>query len=203
MQRNWKGMVFIATSLDGFIARPDGDISWLTDPPPNPHHVRGEPGGDPPPSYDEFIAGVDHLVMGRGTYEKVLTFGFWPYGGLQVLVLSTTLSRNTDDNVTVVSSLDEVIRTLAAREATAVYVDGGRVIQTFLFNGLIDDLTISTAPVLIGGGLPLFGLLDHDVRVTHVGTSTSDTGMTSSRYAVLHERGQKTVRGTAHRNAHA
>jgi dihydrofolate reductase len=185
IQRNWKGMVFIATSLDGFIARPDGDISWLTDPPANLNHVPGERGDNPPPDYDKFIAGADHLVMGRGTYEKVLTFGFWPYDHLQVLVLSTTLSKNTDGNVTVLASLDEVSGTLAANEASRVYVDGGRVIQTFLSHDLIDELTISTAPVLIGGGLPLFGLLDHDIRVTHVGTSTSDTGMTSSRYAII------------------
>lgn len=185
IQRSWKGMVFIATSLDGSIARPDGDISWLTDPPANPHHVPGEPGSNPPPGYDEFIVGVDHLVMGRRTYEKVLTFGFWPYADLQVLILSTTLARNTDGNVTVLASLNEVTRTLAANKAAGVYVDGGRVIQTFLSHDLIDELTISTAPILIGGGLPLFGLLEHEIRVTHVGTSTSDTGMTSSRYAVI------------------
>lgn len=185
IQRNWKGMVFIAKSLDGFIARPDGDISWLTDPPANANHAPGESGGNPPPDYDKFIAGVDHLVMGRGTYEKVLTFGFWPYGDLQVLVLSTTLSRNNDRNVTVLGSLDDVTRTLAANEASKVYIDGGRVIQTFLSQDLIDELIISTAPALIGGGLPLFTLLAHDIRLTHAGTSTSDTGMTSSRYAII------------------
>lgn len=184
-QRAWTGKVFIATSLDGLISRADGDISWLTDP-PDADHVPGEPGSSPPPGYDEFIAGVDHLVMGRGTYEKVLTFGFWPYGKLAVLVLSTTLpSGGADGNVTVLSSLDEVTRTLAANGASGVYVDGGQVIQTFLAHDLIDELTISTAPVLIGGGLPLFGTLDRDIRLTHEGTSTSDSGMTSSRYSVI------------------
>lgn len=186
IQRTWAGKVFIATSLDGLISRADGDISWLTDPPPNADHVPGEPGRHPPLGYDEFIAGVDHLVMGRGTYEKVLTFGFWPYDKLKVLVLSTTLSRGTDSNVTVVGSLEEATTRLAASGASGVYVDGGQVIQSFLTHDLIDELTISTAPVLIGRGLPLFGTLDHDIRLTHEGTSTSGSGMTSSRYSVIH-----------------
>ncbi|MGA9715864.1 MAG: dihydrofolate reductase family protein [Aeromicrobium sp.] len=185
IQRSWTGKVFIATSLDGLIARPDGDISWLTDPPVNSHHVAGESGGNPPPDYDAFIAGVDHLVMGRGTYEKVLTFGFWPYEKLEVLVLSTTLPEGADSNVTVVRSVDDVSKVLAANGAAGVYVDGGRVIQTFLAHDLIDEITLSTAPILIGAGPPLFGTLEQDIRLTHVGTSTSDSGMTSSRYSVI------------------
>ena len=185
-QRAWAGKVFIATSLDGMISRPDGDISWLTDPPPNADHVPGEAGSHSPPGYDEFIAGVDHLVMGRGTYEKVLAFGFWPYDKLDVLILSITLPRGAASNVTAVNSLEEATTTLATNGATGVYVDGGQVIQTFLTHDLIDELTISTAPVLIGSGLPLFGTLARDIRLTHEGTSTSDSGMTSSRYSVIH-----------------
>lgn len=78
-QRRWQGKVSIATSLDGYIARANGDLAWLTDPAPILGHAR--PAADPSviPGYEEHLASVDHLVMGRGTYEKILTFGFWPY----------------------------------------------------------------------------------------------------------------------------
>jgi dihydrofolate reductase len=122
--------------------------------------------------------------MGRGTYENIATFGFWPYETKDVIVLSTTLDRHHDDRITVVRNLPEALTLLDRGDARGVYVDGGRVIQEFLRADLIDELTISTAPVLLGGGLSLFGNLSSEVRLTHMGTSTSDTGMTSSRYLV-------------------
>jgi len=130
-QRRWQGKVFIATSLDGYLARADGDIAWLTDPPAIAGHAK--PPADPPviPRYAEHLASVDHLVMGRGTYEKVLTFGFWPYPQQQVIVLSRTLTTD-DSRVTVAASTDEALTLLAERASTAVYVDGGKVIADWL-----------------------------------------------------------------------
>lgn len=182
-KRTWVGRVFIATSLDGLISRPDGDIEWLTDPPGNPEHAPGHAGPNPPVSYGEFMAGVDHLVMGRGTYEKILTFDGWPYSK-PVIVLSTTLTVDCDVRITVTRSVDETVQLLDERKARGVYVDGGQVISAFLRRDLIDEITLARAPVLLGRGLPLFGTLHHDIRLTHTGTSTSPTGMTSSHYLV-------------------
>lgn len=186
-QRTWKGAAFIAASVDGFIALPDGDLAWLTDPPPEPRHVPAWRPSDAPPGYDDFTAGVSHLVMGRGTYEKVLTFGFWPYEKFRVLVLSTTLPDELDPRITVARSVAEARELLDLDAATHVYVDGGRVLTDFLWHDLVDELTITRAPVLLGRGLPLFHNLPHEIHLIHLGTATSETGMTSTRYAVVRE----------------
>lgn len=183
-QRTWTGHVFIATSVDGFIAERDGGLDWLTDPPAEPRHVTAHRGGDAPADYDEFSATVSHLVMGRGTYEKVLTFDRWPYDRFTTLVVSTTLPPSSDGRVTVLRSLAEVCSRLEDDGATAVYVDGGRVVSDFLAAGLIDELIITRAPVLLGDGLPLFHALPHQIRLLHRGTSTSEAGMISTRYRV-------------------
>ena len=183
--RTWRGRVFIATSLDGFIARPDGDIEWLTDPPTGIEHAPATAGGTAPPDYPEFMAGIDHLVVGRATYEKVLGFGGWAYEGQNVIVLSRTLPHDHDERITVARDVDEAVGLLDERGAAGVYVDGGQVVQSFLRADLIDELTIARAPVLIGSGLPLFGTLDHDIRLSLRGTATSTSGMTHATYTVL------------------
>ncbi len=170
----FRASVFIATSLDGFIARPDGSIDWLTGAADGPADT-GETG------YDAFIAGIDAVVLGRGTYEKVLTFDAWPYGDRKVAVLSTTLAADADDRITVHRDLDELVRDL---EAEHVYADGGRVIQSFLRAGLLHDLTITTVPVLIGEGIPLFGPLGGDVRLTWRSTRHLGHGYVQSSYTV-------------------
>ncbi|WP_077489114.1 dihydrofolate reductase family protein [Sinomonas mesophila] len=180
--RGWTGRVFIGASLDGFIARPDGDIGWLTDPAPVPHRATATNSAEAL-SWDSFFPMIDHLVMGRGTYEKVLTFGAWPYAHKRVIVLSTTL-RADDDRITVVRDLDEAITALDRFGARQVYVDGGKVIQTFLRADLIDEISIGWAPVLLGHGLPLFGFLDHDVQLRLLSSTTSGNGMVNATYAV-------------------
>jgi len=165
--------VFIGTSVDGFIARPDGDLKWLIS--------RGEAAGDY--GYDEFIAGIDTIVMGRATYEAALTYDEWIYEGLNVVVLSTTL-RTDDARITVYRSLDDVLAALHERGDKGVYVDGGKVIQTFLRAGLIDEITISTVPVLIGSGIPLFGPLNEDVPLTHKSTRVLGAGMIQTVYTI-------------------
>lgn len=181
--RTWRGLVFIATSLDGMIARIDDDLDWLTDQPTGRPHAPELDTASRPPNYDEFMASITHIVMGRGTYEKVLTFGDWPYSSKRVYVLSTTSTRQ-DPNVTVLGSTADVVNALNEDGARGVYIDGGKVIQEFLREGLIDEMTVSTAPVLIGEGIPLFGGLDDDVLLTHKATSYGDNGMVGSTYMV-------------------
>ncbi|MFK4082607.1 dihydrofolate reductase family protein [Kribbella sp. NPDC020789] len=167
--------VFIAISLDGYIARPDGSIDWLTE--------RGDQAGDT--GYDEFMASIDTVVMGRNTFEKVLGFGFWPYDGKHVEVLSTTLDPDVDERVIVHRTLDSLVETLADRGAQRIYADGGKLIQTFLRAGLLNELTITTAPVLIGSGLRLFGDLDQDITLVHNATRTLKAGFVQSDYTVV------------------
>src|SRR5437868_405205 len=145
-----RASVFIATSLDGFIARADGALDFLP------------PGGGEPHGYDEFMATVDALVIGRKTFETVLSFSTWPYGEKPVFVLSTcTLAPAPLEAVVERMSGEpaEIVSQLAARGIEHVYVDGGITIQGFLRAGLIQRLIITCVPVLIGDGVPLFGAL--------------------------------------------
>lgn len=180
--RTWTGRVTIGVSLDGFIARPDGDIAWLLDPPAGRDHanvdssVRAQ-------SWDEFFPGIDHVLMGGGTYDTVATFDEWPYEGKTVIVLSTTLGED-DSRITVVRSLPEAAQLLNERGAGQVYVDGGQTIQAALRAGLIDEITISWAPILLGTGRPLFAALDHDVLLTLQGTHATPDGMVHATYRV-------------------
>ncbi len=181
--RTWSGKVFIATSLDGFIARPDRSIDWLTDAPSRSDHAPGDPDLPEDHGYAAHMARVDHVVMGRGTYEKVLTFGAWPYTGHRVIVMSRTLDT-TDERITIAPSLERAVAILDQRGSRGAYVDGGQTIQTFLGHGLIDELVVTRIPVLIGHGLPLFGPLTEDVHLIHEGTVTTGGGFVQSRYRV-------------------
>lgn len=172
MTAQFTGAVFIATSLDGYIARPDGDIGWLTS-----ADGLGDTG------YETFMAGIDALVMGRATYEKVLTFDAWPYDGRRVFVLSTRLAA-TDPRIEVCASLPDLVAAIIANGAGRVYVDGGQVIQSFLRAGLVHEMTITRAPVLLGEGLPLFGHVVHDVPLRHRETRVLGAGFVQSTYEV-------------------
>jgi len=172
-ERNWTGRVFIGMSVDGFIARLDDDIEWLTS--------RGEQAGDT--GFESFMATIDHLVMGRGTYDKVLEIGFWPYDGKRILVLSSRLETD-DRRVQVVRSLDGARAVLDA-SAQGVYIDGGQVVRAFMREGLVDEITLTRVPVLIGEGKPLFGALARDVDLRLLDNRTLGGGLVQVRYKVL------------------
>jgi len=168
--------VFIGTSVDGFIARRNGDLDFLP------------AGGGEPHGYDEFMASVDALVIGRKTFETVLAFSAWPYGDKRVVVLS---SRPVDLSAArggVVEQMAgppaEIISKLAAGGAHHLYVDGGITIQGFLRAGLVQRLIITRVPMLIGDGIPLFGTLPRDVRLHHVATQHYPSGLVKSEYQV-------------------
>ena len=175
---------FIATSLDGFIARPDGRIDWLE------AANRAAPAGEDC-GFAAFLASVDALVMGRATFETVRGFGAWPYGGTPVAVLSGTLGRlpaGTPETVTLhAPDPAAVVRWAEARGYRHLYVDGGTTIRGFMAAGLLTEWTITTVPVLIGEGLPLFGPHPSDIQVQHIETRTWPFGFVQSRYAVGHE----------------
>ena len=173
------GHVFIATSLDGFIARPDGSLDWLVS--------RDAPGEDH--GYTAFIADIDGLVMGRGTYEAVAGFDPWPYDK-PVLVLSKTLAgtpvpAHLDGRVRFADLSPAAAMVLLHTEGmTRVYVDGGQVVQAFLSDTLIADMVITQVPVLIGAGRPLFGAMASDIALTHLKTVAFPSGLVQSLYRV-------------------
>ena len=175
-----KASVFIATSLDGFIARANGDLDWLTG-------VESA-STEQDYGYQEYIDTVDTIVVGRNTFELVLTFDTWPYSGKNVVVLSSrpdVIPPHLVDNVEWLSLPPQrLVGRLAAQGATHLYVDGGKTIQGFIKAGLIDELTITRVPVLIGTGVPLFGPLNHDVSLTHVATRQFENGFVQSKYRV-------------------
>ncbi len=173
-----KQSVFIATSLDGFIARRNGDIDWLTE----------NEQSDEDYGYSEFIASIDALVMGRYTFEKVLSFGKWPYKG-PVIVLSTRsieIPKRLSQVQQFSGSPAEIVDQLAGKGYNHLYVDGGKTIQGFLRAGFIQKLTITRIPVLIGEGIPLFGRVEKDVRLEHLSTKTYQNGFVKSRYRIIH-----------------
>ena len=171
-----KASVFCATSLDGFIAREDGGLDWLpTDPVDH--------------GYTAFIATVDAIVMGRNTYETVLGFDSWPYPGRHVIVLtSRPLERPAPAGASVefmAGSPHDIVAQLDKRGLKHAYVDGGITVQRFLEAGLIQRVTITRIPVLLGRGIPLFGPSARDIRFEHLATSTYAGGMVKSEYGVL------------------
>jgi dihydrofolate reductase len=174
------GHVFIATSLDGYIARPDGGIDWLL--------ARDDPQEDH--GYGAFIADKDAIVMGRGSYEQVATFDPWPYDR-PVLVLSNRLAgtpvpEGLRGKVRFADLAPvDAMRALERDGARRVYVDGGQVVQAFLRAGLIDDMVVTTVPVLIGAGRPLFGELPRDRDVALVASRSFPSGLVQSTYRVL------------------
>jgi dihydrofolate reductase len=139
--------VFIATSLDGYIARRDGSIDWLG--------AVQRPGEDY--GFRAFFDSVDALVIGRRTYEAALGFADWPYAGKRCLVLSHAALRPRHGEEIYAGDPQPVLERLAAEGVRRVYVDGGLVVSAFLAAGLVDDLTISVIPVLLGDGARLFG----------------------------------------------
>lgn len=176
-----KVSVFIATSLDGYIARPNGDLDWLDT--ANATVPDGEDFG-----YGELMQTVDALVMGRKSYEKVLSFSVWPYGDTPV----TVMSRNPisfPDNLprTIQHSSEqpqELYSRLASEDVSHIYIDGGNTIQRFLATGLVAELTITIIPVILGDGISLFGPTASDLSLMCVGAKAYEFGFVQLKYTV-------------------
>lgn len=164
--------VYIAMSLDGYIATPDGEVDWL------------EPFQAADFGYQDFIATIGSIVMGRKTYEQVCGFGAWPYPGKRTLVLSSRPLAGLPDGTSVARG---DIRALAADLKAAgrdVWIHGGaRTIRGFLDLGLADRLEIYVIPVLLGDGLPLFPRTDQRARLTLDGTQAFPCGVVKLAYS--------------------
>jgi dihydrofolate reductase len=175
--------VFCGMSLDGFIARADGNLDFL-DAPGND----GASNSDD--SYDRFIADIDTLVWGRKTFEKIMSFDKWYHGEKRVIILSSQPidlkpARDRGGNVGQMSGSPlEIVTKLGQSGSRHIYVDGGVTVQAFLKAGLVSRMIISQLPVLIGQGLPLFGPLEKDIRLKLTSSKAFPGGMVQMEYQV-------------------
>jgi dihydrofolate reductase len=165
---------FLATSLDGFIARADGGLGWL-----RRFETSGEDYG-----FREFLASVDALVVGRGTYDAVLGLPEWPYAGKRVVVLTHRPPAPRLDETFASGAPGEVIASLAAAGARRIYVDGGATVSSFLRAGLLDDLVLSVVPVLLGDGIRLFQPPVPERRLALRDARSFPSGLVRLRYDV-------------------
>lgn len=183
---NLKCSAFIATSLDGFISRLDGSIEWLEK--FNSTMPMGEDCG-----YAHFMGTIDGIVMGRVSFEKVLSFPTWPYANTPVTVLtsdSLVLVKRIPPELSpfvTVSSLPPkgLVRKLVNLGQNRLYIDGGITIKSFLEEELMDEMTISTVPILLGRGKALFGSLKKDIYLELAESKSYEFGLVQSKYRVL------------------
>jgi dihydrofolate reductase len=173
-------LVYAGLSVDGFIARADGAIDWLT----VPEFAGASVGID----FGAFMASIDALVMGRRTFDTVRDMRPWPYGDAPVVVLSHRELELSPGQGGVVEleagDPAEVVARQAAKGRLRLYVDGGATVAAFLAADLIDELVLTTVPVLIGDGIRLFGALPGDRRLELVDVAHGPPGFVQTRYRV-------------------
>jgi len=183
-----KASVYIATSLDGFIARENGDLDWLSGGDSAGTGEDYSAGAGENFGFQEFLDSIDTLVMGCKTFEVVVASGQWPYGNKPVVVLSSRPVQIPSRLVETVESQSadptELVKKLSERGAKHLYIDGGKTIQGFLNAGLIQRMIITRVPILIGKGIPLFGPVNKDILLKHLETLSFPNGFVQSKYAV-------------------
>lgn len=171
--------VYIATTIDGFIAREEGDVSWLDD-------YDQDPGEDC--GFGSFFASVDCLVMGRKTFEKVLSFGEWPYGDKKVVVLSSNDVEIPEELSSTVECMSgspmEIVERLSQRGFEHLYIDGGATIRGFLAAGMVDSLILTRVPLVLGSGISLFDGLAEEIPLQHVATQSFPNGLVQDEYRI-------------------
>lgn len=165
-----KCSVFIATSMDGFIAKPDGSVDWLQ----SSGNLNADMSGQEDMGFNKFIASVDCIVMGRKCMEVVSAMNLsaeqWPYGNLRIIVLSNSLKhlpQNMQEKAELYSGdLKDLLSALETKGFNHAYVDGGTTIRSFMEHRLIDEITITRAPILLGEGIPLFGITKQKISLS-------------------------------------
>ena len=173
------GHMFMAMSLDGFVAREDFGLDWLMK-----QKTEGEDHGN-----EAFMESVNGLVMGSGSFRTALTFGAWPYEK-PVVVLSKTLTpKDIPDELRDKVSISEqaprqVMASLSEQGWQRAYIDGGKIIQSFMREGLIDDMTVTLVPILIGAGKRMFGAVDADIDLQLLEARSFPSGLVTIRYKV-------------------
>jgi dihydrofolate reductase len=179
MAQSSKVIVFIAVSLDGFIAKQDGDIGWLSlvD---NPHEDYG---------YSAFLQGIDALIMGRKTYDKVLSLGVnFLHKDKQTYIISTKQHKSDHDNISFYQGdLTKLLKELKGKFSKDIYIEGGgEIISELRRNHLIDEYIISTIPILLGNGIPLFKACDVEEKLKLISTKAYPSGLVQVHYQTQH-----------------
>lgn len=179
MQNVRKLVLFIAMSLDGYIAKPDGDISFLS-----LVEKEGEDYG-----YAKYIETVDTVILGRKTYDKILSMGFGlPYGDRNIIVLTRNPHPVTDKVTFYSGSLSGLISKLKSQAGLNIYCDGGsETIYQLLQEDLIDEITVSIIPVLLGEGIPLFEKGFQEKNLQLVSTESFPKGLVQLHYIHVRE----------------
>ncbi|MDD4121179.1 MAG: dihydrofolate reductase family protein [Clostridia bacterium] len=143
-----KVILYIAMSLDGYIARINGDIDWLDGDGSEPNADFG---------YDEFYNSIDTVIMGRKTYDQVLTFGKYPYKGTRGYVFTSEKRNRNEDVIFTDENAGPLITKLRKEKGKDIWLIGGaEIIDTFIKKGLIDEYFITVIPCILGEGIPLF-----------------------------------------------
>lgn len=177
---------YIATSLDGFVARLNGKLDWLD--------AAAEKGSKEDYGYLDFMSTIDCIVMGRNTFEKVASFPDWPYNGKRVIVLSKTMKEPPSHLAEKVSFFSGKIALLAVElqnlKLKRVYVDGSMTIQSFINAKLLDELIVTSLPVLIGRGISLFGPVKDDVALKLLENKSFSSGFVQSHYQLCYAAGK-------------
>jgi dihydrofolate reductase len=171
-----KTTYYVASSLDGYIAKEDGDVSWLEE-----LNISMEDAG-----YDEFYSTVDALVMGRKTYEMIVSFGKWPYGDKPVWVCSSnSITPIEGSNLQAGNTPEEVYK--AANEMNIKHlwlVGGGSLASSFLVNNLLTNISLSLMPIILGGGIKLFGDVPAPIKINKESEKTHKSGMVQLEYTI-------------------
>jgi dihydrofolate reductase len=170
--------VYIASSLDGYIAREDGSIDWLMEL-PNPD--KSDYG------FSVFLERIDGIIMGRKSFETILGFDEWPYSKpVPVFVLSNSLDKLPNKfsgrGEIVRGELKGILESLKVKGINNLYIDGGKTIQGFLKEDLIDEMIITRVPILLGSGIPLFSKNDLELEFEHVETVVHNNMLVRSKY---------------------
>lgn len=176
-----KTSVFIATSIDGYIADRYGKIDWLQTVQNPEHNDMG---------YSTFIQSVDAILMGRKTFETVLGFDLdWPYN-IPVYVLSNTLNEVPETlhqkAFLVKGDLEDILNTMQKMGYKKLYIDGGTTISCFLKADLVDEMTITILPIVLGGGSPLFHNLPKELNFELLKTQVYLKQITQNHYRRIH-----------------
>lgn len=165
--------VFLALSLDGFIAGPHGDLAWL-DPYATDSPVET--------GYDRLLSDADTLVMGRNTFEKLLSFDEWPYSGKRVVVLTHRPLSSRYGETAQAGSIHDVLKQLWQEGSRHVYLDGGQAVRQGFMEGMVDELTLSWVPVILGEGIALFDGLQHRLDFKVEGVRRLPSGLVQTIY---------------------
>lgn len=169
--------IYIAMSIDGYIARKNGELDWL-----EYGHT-----GDEDYGFKKFIGSVDALVLGRNTYEVVSGFDKWPYDGKKVIVLSHTLNAVRKEAELFCGQLADLVSTLHSEGIKRIWVDGGITVSRFLEADLIDDITISVIAMVLGSGIPLFSTMNREHKCRLISTQSYPSGLVQLKYEVAHD----------------